>query len=84
METNGINWDLETPDIAAWLRRLEKEQPFVLTGISSEHVSGRFTTKIKQPEKLAMRILEFCPNLDSLDAIEDDLRITRGFWLWWT
>lgn len=84
MGTDGTNWGLKPRDIVAWLRRLEKEQPFIVTGVSGEHVSGRFTTKIKQPEELAMRMLEFCPNLDSPDAVEAELRKSRGFWLWWT
>jgi hypothetical protein len=82
--TNGVNWDLETQDIISWLRRLEKEQPFILTGISWEHVSGRFTTKIKQPEKLAMRLLEFAPDVGDPICMENELRNSAGFWLWWT
>jgi hypothetical protein len=84
MKTTGPNWSLKTQDIIQWLRRLEKAQPFIVTGINCEHVSGRFTTKIKNPAKLAMQMVELCPDLDNPDAVEDDLRQSRNFWLWWT
>jgi hypothetical protein len=82
--TSGANWGLEPQDIVRWLRRLEKEQPFILTGISAEHVSGRFTTKVKRPEELAWRMIEFSPDLESPVPIERELRKSGEFWLWWT
>ena len=81
--TAGPNWDIATKQVVAWLRRLEKKQPFILTGISDEHVSGRFTTKIKKPADLAMEFLEFAPDLENPVVIEEDLRKSGAFWLWW-
>jgi hypothetical protein len=45
MGTAGPNWNRDTKDIIAWLRRLEKDQPLLVTGISQEHVSGRVMKK---------------------------------------
>jgi len=84
MGTNGVNWGREPRDIVTWLRRLEKDQPFVLTGVSCEHVSGRFTTRVKSPEELAIRIFEFSPDLGDPVDTEKELRKSGQFWLWWT
>ena len=81
--TAAPNWNLETKKITAWLRRLEKDQPFLITGISDEHVSGRFTTRIKRPADLAMRLLEFAPDLENPVVVEELLRASGEFCLWW-
>lgn len=83
MQTNGTNWNRSTADIVRWLRRLEKRQPFILTGISGEHVAGRFTTKVRQPAKLAWQIMEFSPDVADVE-LEEQLRTTGRFVCWWT
>jgi hypothetical protein len=83
MKTSGVNWNRSTADIVRWLRRLEKTQPFILTGISGEHVGGRFTTKLRQPAKVAQEIMEFSPDVADVE-LEDELRKTGKFTCWWT
>jgi hypothetical protein len=84
MGTNGVNWNLDAKKIIAWLRKLEKQQPLVITGVSNEHVSARFTTKVKDVEDLALRILEFSPDLDNFGELMTQLPKTGKFDLWWT
>jgi Domain of unknown function (DUF4253) len=87
MGTNGLNYDLATEDLVAWLRELEREQPFVLTGCGFDWLEGRFTTPVRDPVALARRLEEFCPDTvaqvhGSLKQLADRLR--RGtFFLWW-
>jgi hypothetical protein len=83
MQTRGVNWNRSTADIVRWLRRMEKKQPFILTGISEEHVAGRFTTKVRQPAKLAEEIMMFSPDVADVE-LEDQLRKTGKFTCWWT
>ena len=83
METGGPNLDISTADVIKWLRKLERAQPFIVTAVSAEHLCGKFTTKIKQPAELAMEIFEFAPELDNFDELEDELRKTGEFTLWW-
>jgi hypothetical protein len=84
MQTSGPNWNITTQKVIAWLRKLEKTQPFILTGASHEHIRGRFTTRIKDVEELAMRILDFSPDLDNFDELLTKLPRTGQFMLWWT
>jgi hypothetical protein len=84
MKTSGVNWNVDTKKVISWLRKLEKRQPFVITGASCEHVSGRFTTPIRNVDDLAMDILDFCPDLENPVEIAKDLRKKGEFMLWWT
>jgi uncharacterized protein len=84
LETNGAN---STEELVAWLRQLEKKQPFVITGIGFDFLEGRFTTPIKDPAALAQRINAICPEgiggaPDEARQIEQ-LRKTGRLYLWW-
>jgi hypothetical protein len=84
LDTNGQN---STDDLIAWLRELEKDQPFVITGIGADFIDGNFTTPLKDPASIVKRINAICPD-DSLSAAEtaaqvDQLRATNRLYLWW-
>jgi Domain of unknown function (DUF4253) len=84
LETNGQN---STDDLIAWLRELEKVQPFVIMGIGTDFLDGSFTTPLKDPAGIANRINAICPD-DSLSAAEkeaqvDRLCMTNRLHLWW-
>jgi len=87
MGTNGVNYNIGTAGIMAWLRDLEAEQPFVLTGISFEHLEGFFTTTIKDRKSLARRMYHFCPDIvdqgvSSVAKLAEELR--KGeLYFWW-
>jgi Domain of unknown function (DUF4253)/Ankyrin repeats (3 copies)/Ankyrin repeat len=88
MQTSAPNYDLGTGDIIDWLRQLEKDQPFVLTGIGYDFVQGKFTSVIKNSKKLAKRIYEFCPDTVDQGAgtvanLALELKRTNGLFLWW-
>ena len=63
MQTNGANYGLQPVDVIRWLKELEREQPFVVTGVGFDHVEGRFLSAISDPEDLAQRMSEFCPDI---------------------
>src|SRR5204862_414942 len=46
MGTNGWNYDIGPDSVIAWLRTLERDHPFVLTGIGFDWVEGRFRSAI--------------------------------------
>jgi ankyrin repeat protein len=87
IRTSAPNDGKSTADIINWLRELEKEQPFELTGIGRDFLSGKFLTEIKQPMKLAKRLAKFCPDIfEPLDSIAQgaaELRKKRELFLWW-
>jgi ankyrin repeat protein len=84
LETNGMN---STEELIAWLRELEKEQPFAITGIGFDFLEGRFTTSINDPAALAKRINTICPEGIGGAQAEarqiEQLRKTGRLYLWW-
>jgi hypothetical protein len=86
--TDGANYGKDTGALITWLRALEPEQPFELTGIGFDFLSGRFTTPIKDPAGLAARMYDFCPDIvdqgvGSVDALATELRRTGSLYFWW-
>jgi hypothetical protein len=86
--TNGVNYDIGPDSIVAWLRALEREQPFVLTGIGFDWVSGRFTTPLADPDGLAQRFNAFCPDIvtqgtGTVAALAREIRRSGELYCWW-
>lgn len=88
MGTNGANYGIGADSVATWLRALERDQPFVLTGIGFDWVEGRFTTDVRDPAALARRFYSFCPDIvdqgtETIAALVDELRRSRHLYCWW-
>lgn len=88
MQTNGQNYDLSPQDIVVWLRKLEEDQPFILTGARFDFLSGRFTTRVARPAALAKRMYEFCPDIvdqgcGDVQTLAAELRKSQTFFFWW-
>ncbi|HEV3345271.1 MAG TPA: ankyrin repeat domain-containing protein [Pirellulales bacterium] len=87
MQTAAPNYALATGGILHWLREMEQEQPFTLTGIGASILAGQFTTAIKNPEQLARRMIEFCPDIEDgfadVTDFANDLSSHRRFGFWW-
>jgi ankyrin repeat protein len=86
--TSGNEAGLSTPDIIAWLRGLEKEQPFLLCGCQFDVVDIMFTEPVGDPQGLAERMYAFCPDLvdqgaGSTAALAVNLRATGRVHFWW-
>ncbi len=86
--TNGTNYDIGPDSIVAWLTGLERDQPFVLTGIGFDWVSGRFTTPITDPESLARRFNAFCPDIvtqgtSTVAVLARELERSGELYCWW-
>jgi hypothetical protein len=78
--TNGANYGLTTRAVIAWLRNLEKENPFHLTGCGFDFVEGRFRRPVVNAEAWADRMFKFCPDCGT--EISHELR-QGTFFLWW-
>jgi hypothetical protein len=86
--TSGLNYDISNAAVIAWLRALEQEAPFVLTGIGDDHVEGRFTGRLADPESMAQRVYRFCPDVveqgtGSVTGLATELRRRNTFYCWW-
>lgn len=87
-QTNGCNYDIGPSDVVAWLRDLEASQPFILTCIAHDMLAGRFLTAIADPEDLAERMYEFCPDIvdqgcGSVEILAESLAESDSLFFWW-
>jgi ankyrin repeat protein len=87
-QTNGCNYGIGTGYIVQWLQALEIEQPFILTLIAHDTLEGRFLTPIAEPEKLAKRMYDFCPDIvdqgcGSVEKLAQSLRASDNLFFWW-
>ncbi len=88
MGTNGANYRIGPDSIVAWLRALERDQPFVLTGIDFDWLEGRFTFAIRDPAGLARRFYAFCPDIvdqgtGTVEALVTQLEQSQRLYCWW-
>jgi hypothetical protein len=70
--TNGINKGHDTEAVISWLMTMEEENPFVLAGCGHDFLHGRFARPVKDAERLAERMIAFCP--DMVDQAAASLR----------
>ena len=87
MQTDGANADLYTADIIKWLKELEAEQSFVLTGVGFDYLEGNFTAPLKDPKGLAKRMYKFCPDIvdqgvGTVEKLAKELQKGR-LYFWW-
>ena len=88
MGTNGWNYDIGPDSVIAWLRTLERDHPFVLTGIGFDWVEGRFRSAIGDADSLARRFYAFCPDIveqgtETVAALARELSESQRLYCWW-
>jgi hypothetical protein len=88
MDTNGDNYNIGTDGVIAWMKELQQEQPFILTGIGFDYMEGYLTSPVKDPDALAKRMYQFCPDIvdqgiGSVRALARDLRTVGTLYFWW-
>ena len=87
MDTNGDNYSIGTAGVIAWMKELEQEQPYILTGIGFDYMEGFFTAPLKDPNALAQRMYQFCPDIvdqgtDTVAKLARELRNGK-LYFWW-
>src|SRR5438128_899549 len=88
MRTSGWNYDIGPDSVIAWLRTLERDHPFVLTGMGSDWVEGRFRSAIGDADALARRFYAFCPDIveqgtETVAALARELSESQRLYCWW-
>jgi hypothetical protein len=87
MDTNGDNYSIGTSGVIAWMKDLEKDNAFVLSGIGYDYMEGQLTGPITDATKLAERMYEFCPDIvdqgvGDKDKLAAELKKGR-LYFWW-
>ncbi|HVR18688.1 MAG TPA: DUF4253 domain-containing protein [Polyangiaceae bacterium] len=92
--SDAANFGHDNAQVIAWLRELDKAEPFVVTGAGTDYVEGYFTGPVRDPHTLADRIYSFCPDFvdqgiglaekgEPHELIVKHFRTTREFFFWW-
>jgi ankyrin repeat protein len=86
--TDGGMCDVGTREIVAWLKKLEKKEPFELLGCGQDFIAGRFLKRPRNARQLANKIHTFCPDVveqgsGTVSRLADELARTQRFVLWW-
>ena len=89
LQTDGLNYNINTERIIDWLKRLERGQPFVVTEVGLDFLGGEFLQRIRRPRRLAERMFAFCPDivdqgLATVANLEKELaKPNPQLYLWW-
>lgn len=80
-----VGQSIDSYTLVAWLAKLEKTQPFVVTNLAPDRLQARFTTAIQNPMALAKAIEKICPDVinEPLAAAAGRLEKSRELYLWW-
>ncbi|MDB6111404.1 MAG: ankyrin repeat-containing protein [Pedosphaera sp.] len=77
----------DTEELIAWLKKLDKKQPFELLVIGQDCVGGEFRNPVKNAEALVKSMIQICSDLFSsggtVAALARHIQHTRRFDLWW-
>ena len=85
--TDGINFDLDNAAVIAWLREMDQENPFVLTGAGLDYLEGYFVSAPRDTQSLARKMYEFCPDIvdqgvGDVEALAAELANGK-LYFWW-
>ncbi len=85
---DGINYDINNHLVIRWMKRLDRDQPFLMTGCGRDFLSGRFVSKLPDADAMAKRMYAFCPDIvdqgtGSVEDLAKELRKTNEFYFWW-
>jgi len=88
MQTYGGNCNLMPKDVVKWLKDLNEEHPFRLTGAAHDWCEGEFLQPIKNSRQLAKNMCKFCPDIvtqgvGTVAALAKQLTNSQKFFFWW-
>jgi hypothetical protein len=87
MDTNGDNYNIGTAGVILWMKDLEKDHRFLLTGIGYDYMEGQLTGPIADAQQLAERMYEFCPDIVDQGVGDKDklaAELKKGkLYFWW-
>jgi hypothetical protein len=94
VQTETANYEHDNKAVIAWLREVDRDDPFRLVGAGMDFVEGEFEAPIQDLRRLAQRIYTFCP-----DFVDQGIGLTekgephalieryftrhRAFFFWW-
>jgi hypothetical protein len=94
VQTDGANYGHDNAAVITWLREIDGDDPFELTGAGRDFVEGFFRAKVTDRKRLAVRIYAFCPDFvdqgigltekgEPHALIEGYFASNQEFFFWW-
>ena len=90
LNTNGGNYGIGPPEVAAWLREINREHPFTVTSAGFDFVEARFRRPLAHAEAMALatRVARFCPDVvtqgtGTVRALAREMESSRELYCWW-
>jgi hypothetical protein len=82
------NYEIDNYIVIRWLKKLDRDHPFLLTGCGEDFLSGQFAAPISDPDDLAEKMYVFCPDIvdqgtGTVEALAAELRKTNQLYFWW-
>jgi hypothetical protein len=86
--TEGINYNLDTKAIIAWLRARQSEASFTVIGAGPDWLEAQFTKPPKNMRSFAKKVSAFAPDVltrdtRSMEKLAESMQKTNGFKLAW-
>lgn len=88
METNGINFDIETKDIIARYKKWDNEFGIKHLSIGFDFCECEIVNTKINYKQLADEVYEFCPDVveqgtETVERLEEEIKRTGSVYLWW-
>jgi hypothetical protein len=85
---SGINYDIDNYLVIKWMKKLDKDHPYLLNGCGLDFLSGRFKARLSDVNAMAKRMYAFCPDIvdqgtGSVAALAEDLKKANQLYFWW-
>ena len=86
--TGGPNVGVGNSNILAWLKAVEREQPWEIHGIANDRLEGRFLSPVREPIAMAKSMYYLCPDIvdqgyEELENLVNALREEPTLYFWW-
>jgi hypothetical protein len=85
---DGINYDIDNYLVIRWMKKLDQDHSFLLTGCGRDFLSGHFAAKLSDVDAMAKRMYAFCPDIvdqgaGSVRALANEIQRTNAMYFWW-
>jgi hypothetical protein len=85
---NGINYEIDNHLVILWMKKLDRDHPYLLTGCGSDFLAGHFADRLSDPASMAKKMYTFCPDIveqgtGSVEKLAEELRKTNQLYFWW-
>jgi hypothetical protein len=88
MQTNGVNYDIDTDSVVALLKRWDRSHGLRLIGAGMDWVEMEILNPPAEMSALAAEVYAVCPDVvdqgaETVERLAEEMRRRRIIYLWW-